>query len=95
MCSKTESRETDLTFSWAGLTLGSSIGGVVGIIVGTIAWAVVWVLLCHTGTSPWLPPICHRFVVIPACIVGTIGAVMGSYPELWIEGANSQSGEKQ
>ena len=95
MCRKAESRESGLTFSRAGLTLGSGIGGVVGIIVGTIAWAEVWVLLCCTGAHRGLPTIYNWFVVIPACIVGTIGALMSSYPGLWTDDVVLQGGEKQ
>ena len=82
---KPNSRGRKLRFSWPGMTLGSSIGGTVGIIGGTLLWAVVWLLLYSMGADRCLPSVYHWFLVIPACIMGTIGALMGSYPEVWKE----------
>lgn len=80
-----DSRERNLRFIWTGITLGSSVGGMVGIIGGTFLWAVVWLLLYSMGADRGLPSVYHWFLVIPACIMGTIGALMGSYPEVWKE----------
>jgi len=90
-----DSRERNLKFSWPGMTLGSSVGGMVGIIGGTLLWAVVWLLLYSMGADRGLPSIYHWFLVIPACVVATLGAVLGSYPELWTEELEAGNGERQ
>ncbi len=46
---------------------------------------VLWLPPYYVGIHTGLPVILHWFLVIPACIVGTIGSLMGSCRKVWRE----------